>query len=107
MNQILPDHVQIAIYNTDKRPDDEWSVRVDDKFLGTYLKGKSKFWNVNLAPGKHKVSVRGVFAPDHSGNYSIWFNNCKVVKGPPQEQFNLSEEILYTWVIEVPEKASE
>ena len=93
---------QIVIYNTDDKPDDIWRVVVDQKELGTYLKGKLKWWDLILTPGNHEVIVEDAYAEDRTGNYSIWFGGVKKIKGPPVESFNASEQQNYIWTIEIP-----
>lgn len=91
----------VTIYNTDRRPDDEWELIVDGKSYGVYRKGRARFWDLMLDKGMHKVSVKAVFNTDNSGNYSIQFNSCKPVKGPEKDPFNISEKTIYTWHVQV------
>lgn len=92
---------QVTITNTDKTPDDVWRLSVDGKQVDIFEKGEEHFWGLNLTPGRHEITVTGAFEPDTTGNYSIEFNKCKVIKGPPTENFNDCEMTVFTWFVNV------
>lgn len=94
---------QVTITNTDERPDDVWRLTVDGKQVDVFRKGHERFWGLDLAPGKHEITVTGAFEPDTTGNYSIEFDKCKVLKGPPTDPFNGCEKTVFTWIVEVEE----
>ena len=100
---VFKGNFQILIYNTDDKPDDIWRVVIDKTLLGNYEKGKSKWWDLQLTPGKHEVIIEDAFAEDRTGNYSIWFGGVSKIKGPPTENFNASEQQNFIWEVEIPD----
>lgn len=99
---ITKGNFQIAIYNTDDLPDDIWRVYVDNKYIGEYLKGKNRCWDLTLTPGVHNIRVEAVYAEDRTGNYSIWFGGATKIKGPPMDSFSASEETFFNWDVTIP-----
>lgn len=94
---------QVTITNTDERPTDVWRLTVDGKQIDVFRKGHERFWGLDLAPGKHEISVIKVFEPYGPGSYSINFEKCKVIEGPPTDPFNDCEKTVFTWIVEVEE----
>lgn len=94
---------QVTITNTNKRPDDVWRLSVDGKQVDIFEKGEERFWGLNLTPGRHEITVTGAFEPDTTGNYSIKFDKCNVIKGPPTENFNDCQMTVFTWFVNVDE----
>lgn len=94
-------NVQIILGDSGVNKDDEWSLYVDDSYMGDNKYGSTRNWDLNLYPGTHKVTIVGTYIPDDSGTYSIIFRNANVISGPPLVGENLKQRQILQWIIQV------
>lgn len=93
---------QIVIYDDGGIKDDQWQLSVDGQNYGVNTAGKSRFWNLNLSRGQHRVTATGVLAPDNNGTFKLWFNRCSKVSGDALKMNNFNPGMTKSWVIQVP-----